>query len=72
MSRQFDEYIDKQIRKREALLDLPDQFEESQIKIEELQEELRKSSSWKSKLKDYIVGGIIGAILGFVLSKLLS
>jgi TolA-binding protein len=72
MSRQFEEYIEKQNKKREALLDLPDQFEESQIKIEELQEELRKNSSWKSKLKDYIVGGIIGAILGFGLSKLLG
>ena len=72
MSTQYDNYLEEQNRKREALLDLPDQFEESQIKIEELQEKLRKSSSWKSKLKDYIVGGIIGAILGFGLSKLLG
>ncbi|MDP8218791.1 MAG: hypothetical protein P9M03_08705 [Candidatus Theseobacter exili] len=72
MSRQYEEYMEKQNRKKESLLDLPDQFEESQIKIEKLQEELCKSSSWKSKLKDYIIGGTIGAILGFVLSKFLG
>lgn len=72
MSSLYDNYQEKQRKKQEALLELPEQFEESQLRIEELQEELRKSSSWKVKLKDYFVGGIIGAILGFVLSKLLS
>ena len=72
MSSQYEAYLEKQKRKQETLLDLPDQLEESQRMIEELQEKLRKSSSWKSKLNDYILGGIIGAILGFLLSKFLG
>ncbi len=34
--------------------------------ISELQNEIRESGHWKSKMKDYFIGGVIGAILGLL------
>ena len=65
--------------KQEALLDLPDEIEETNILVQELQEHIRDlkarikhDNSWHSKLKDYLIGGFIGAIIGFAFSFLLS
>lgn len=39
--------------------------------IEDLQEELKKTNTWRSKLRDYLIGGVIGALIGYLLSILL-
>jgi len=41
-------------------------------RIEELQEEVSKSNSWKSKTFDYLLGGLVGAILGLILTLALT
>jgi predicted HTH transcriptional regulator len=38
--------------------------------ISELQNEIRESGHWKSKMKDYFIGGVIGAILGLLATLL--
>ena len=76
--------IQEETHKREAMEAMPDRLDDALIQIDELRDELGKSSttiselthdlkdanSFKSKMKDYLIGGLIGAVIGIILSVL--
>jgi len=41
-------------------------------RIKDIQDEIRRGNSWKSKVPDYLIGGVIGAVIGFLLTFLLT
>jgi len=41
-------------------------------RIKDIQDEIRRGNSWKSKVSDYLIGGVIGAVIGFLLTFLLT
>ena len=41
-------------------------------RIKDLQEEIWRGNSWKSKVLDYLLGGVVGAVIGFFLTLLLT
>lgn len=41
-------------------------------RIKDLQEEIRRGNSWKSKVLDYLMGGVVGAVICFLLTLLLT
>ena len=61
--------IQSRIPPEETPIDkLTELLSEQTKRIEELQEEIRRSNSWKSKAVDYLIGGLVGAVIGFVLT----
>ena len=41
-------------------------------RIKDLQEEIWRGNSWKSKVLDYLIGGVVGAVICFLLTLLLT